>query len=92
MTWWKQLTTVAHPNPHIRRRGRLLSIVLIAVLILAIVFIPVTLFGPTPVLGIITIAVSIAIFIACLVLAHRGRVNATGWLFVLMVIVMPPWI
>lgn len=86
MTWWTQLGTVVHPDPHVRRRGRLLALVLLAMLALAVVFIPVTLFGPAPLMGVITIGASISIFASGLVLTHRGLVTAAGWLFVLTVV------
>lgn len=86
MDWWTQRITVAHPDPHTRRRGRLLTVILLAILVLAAVFIPVTLFGPTPLLSIGIIAACITVFVTCLALARRGLVTAAGWLFVLTVI------
>lgn len=86
MTWWTQLITVAHPDPHTRRRGRLLAMVLLALLVLAVVFIPVSLFGPTPLLSMITIGACIALFATSLALTHRGMVTGAGWLFILTVV------
>lgn len=86
MTWWAQLTTIVHADQHTRRRGRLLAIVLLALIVLAIVFIPVSLFGPTPVLSVGIIAVCVAGFAGMLVLTRRGLVMLAGWLFVLTVV------
>lgn len=81
MTWWAQLPTIVHADQHTRRRGRLLAIVLLALIVLAIVFIPVSLFGPTPALSVSIIAVCVASFAGMLVLARGGRVTLAGWLF-----------
>jgi anti-anti-sigma regulatory factor len=81
MTWWAQLPTIIHADQHTRRRGRLLAIVLLTLIVLAIVFIPVSLFGPTPALSVGIIAVCVAGFVGMLVLARRGLVMLAGWLF-----------
>lgn len=86
MALWTQLITVAHPDPHVRRRGRLLAVVILAFLGLAVIFIPVTMFGPRPLLGVITIGACVGVFAGSLILNYRGLVSAAGWLFILTMI------
>jgi anti-anti-sigma regulatory factor len=83
MAIWSQLTNVPHADPNTRRRGRLLAIVLIAVMILATLFIPVIMFGPNWGFGFGVIVVCNAIYAGLLRLTHTGRVALSGWLFVL---------
>lgn len=80
MTWWTTLTTVAHDDPHIRRRGHLLAIVLLAMIALAVIVFPVTLLGlrTTTALDV----VCIVMFAGALALVRRGAVTGAGWLFI----------
>jgi rsbT co-antagonist protein RsbR len=81
MGWWTQLTKIEHPDPHTRRRGRLLTIVLLAMIALALLTAPSALLDPAGVATIGVILISIASFVAALLLAQRGFVTGAGWLF-----------
>jgi rsbT co-antagonist protein RsbR len=83
MSIWSQLTNVPHADPAMRRRGRLLAIVLLAVTLLAALFIPVVLLGSSPALGIGMLVVSMAVYAGILRLAHLGYIAIGGWLFCL---------
>lgn len=86
MTWWNRLISVAHPDPHVRRRGRLLATVLLIITAVTVVSIPLVLFSPNPVVGATVIVVSLAIFVASFALARRGLVSGGGWLLLLSMI------
>lgn len=83
MSWWQQLITIAHPDTHTRRRGRILAIVLLVSIALASAFIPLILLTPAPLIGFGLVGVCLAVFAIGLGLVHRGHVTAAGWLFAL---------
>lgn len=83
MSIWSQLITVHHPEPSMRRRGRLLAIVLLAVIALAILFLPMVLFRPNPLFGLSLIVGCSLIYGGLLRLAHRGMIMLSAWLFCL---------
>jgi rsbT co-antagonist protein RsbR len=86
MSLWSQLITVPHTDPYIQRRGRLLAIVLLAVIALAVLFLPMVLFRPNPILGLSLIVVCSLIYGGLLRLAHSGRIMLSAWLFCLTMI------
>ena len=61
MSRFEQLIAVQHPDAHVRRRGRMLAMLSLAMIVLAALFIPVSLLGATPVSGTLTIAIVILI-------------------------------
>lgn len=83
MAWWKQLTTIDHPDPHMRRRGRLLALVYLAVIALAVISLPMSLASGVTVYVAGVIVVSVAIFTTGLLLTRRGVVTGATWLFLL---------
>ncbi len=86
MSWLSNLVDIPHSDPHLRRRGRLLAMILLAMIILAIVLMPVSVITPAPLVGLSITGICLAIFVANLVMVHRGAVTSAGWIFTLTVI------
>lgn len=87
MHWLRQLTTINHPDAQVRQRGHLLAIVLLAIIILLVCFIPINLLSSANSFSIFSVPVIMLVEIGLLVLARRGMVTLSGWLFVLVTIV-----
>jgi rsbT co-antagonist protein RsbR len=81
MGFISRLTTVSHPDQHIRRRGRLLATVLLAIIVLAVLFLLVTLRNPNSLPQVAIILVCMGLYAGMLRLAHAGYVTLSGWLF-----------
>jgi len=79
MNWWTQLSTIAHADPHVRRRGRLLVTVLLVIIGLDLVCLPLSLRSPVPLLGAAIILITLAIFAAGIAITRAGHVSAAGW-------------
>lgn len=86
MSWWRSLIDIKHSDPHLRRRGRLLAIILLAMLPLGAVLMPVGFLTPTPLISMSITGICLAIFVGNLVMVHRGAVTSAGWFFILAVI------
>src|SRR5215213_4709563 len=79
MTWLTRMITIQHPDPHVRRRGRSLAIIVMTMIALSLLLIPLVLVGGMQLSGVLVVGVSLLIFSLALALAHRGPVTLGGW-------------
>src|SRR6188768_570117 len=80
MNWLTHLTTIQHPDPHVRQRGRSLSMIVLTLIGLAFLLIPLVFVGGMQLSGVLVSGVSLLIYGLALALAHRGHVTIGGWI------------
>jgi anti-anti-sigma regulatory factor len=81
MSWLRELVFVEHTDANVRRRGRLLAIILVALIGILLICIPIGLFAANPVSSFVTTSIVIIAEASVLVLVRRGLVTAAGWYF-----------
>lgn len=82
MNWLNRLVTVEHSDANVARRGRLLAIILVALIVILLLLVPVGFASPNPVSSLGSSSLSLVIELATLWFVRRGRVTAAGWFFV----------
>lgn len=82
MNWLKWLVTIDHPDTNTARRGRLLAIILIAIIVMLLLLVPVGLVSPNPISSLTASLSSLILEIFTLWLVRSGRVTTAGWFFV----------
>jgi rsbT co-antagonist protein RsbR len=85
MNWLTGLITIQHPDPHVRRRGRSLAIIVLTMIALSFLLVPLVFIGAMQLSGLLSVGVSLLIYGLALFLAHRGYVTAGGWIAALCV-------
>jgi anti-anti-sigma regulatory factor len=75
-----RLITIQHPDPHVRRRGRSLAIIVLMMIALSFLLIPLVFIGGMQLSGVLAVGLSLLIYGLTLSLAHRGRVTLGGWI------------
>src|SRR3954452_12897206 len=83
--WLTRLITIQHPDPHVRRRGRSLAIIVLTMIGLSFLLIPLVFVGGMQLSGVLMVGVSLLIYSLALFLAHRGQVTLGGWIAALCV-------
>jgi len=83
MTLLSDLIAVTSPDPIIQRRARLLAILSLGIILLSVVFLPISLLGTSPLAGVLTLAASVLVGGVSLLLARRGSATVGGWLLAL---------
>jgi anti-anti-sigma regulatory factor len=85
MNWLIGLITIQHPDPHVRRRGRSLAIIVLTMIGLSFLLLPLLFIGAMQLSGLLSVGVSLLIYSLALFLAHRGQVTSGGWIAALCV-------
>jgi rsbT co-antagonist protein RsbR len=80
MNWLTRLITIEHPDPHVRRRGRSLAIIVLTMIALSFLLVPLVVVGGMQLSGVLSVGVSLLIYSLALFLAHRGQVTLGGWI------------
>jgi len=80
MNWLTQLITIQHPDPHVRRRGRSLAIIVLTMIALSLLLTPLVFIGAMQLSGVLSVGLSLLIYSLALFLAHRGHVTLGGWI------------
>jgi anti-anti-sigma regulatory factor len=75
-----RLITIQHPDPHVRRRGQSLAIIVLTMITLSFMLIPLVFIGAMQLSGMLVVGVSLLIYGLALALAHRGHVALGGWI------------
>jgi rsbT co-antagonist protein RsbR len=82
LNWLNQLITIDHPDEDVRRRGRLLAILALALGLAVLVVTPFTAPQQKVLIILVTIILSVLTDLGVLVLARRGAVTAGGLLII----------
>jgi rsbT co-antagonist protein RsbR len=85
MNWLAGLITVQHPDPHVRRRGQSLAIIVLTLIGLSFLLLPLVFVGGMQLSGVLVVGVSLLVYGLALFLAHRGQVTLGGWIAALCV-------
>jgi anti-anti-sigma regulatory factor/Na+-transporting methylmalonyl-CoA/oxaloacetate decarboxylase gamma subunit len=80
MNWLTRLITIQHPDPHMRRRGRSLAIIVLTMIGLSFLLTPLVFVGGMQLSGVLSVGVSLLVYGLALFLAHRGQVTVGGWI------------
>jgi rsbT co-antagonist protein RsbR len=83
MRWLNWLVEIDHQSATVRRRGRLLAIILTALILALLLLVPIGFISPDPLASLGSTVASLAIMVAALWLVRRGRVTEAGWFFIL---------
>jgi len=83
--WRTRLMTIQHLDPHVRRRGRSLSIILLTMIALSLLLIPLVLIEGSQRSGVLVVGMSLLVYSLALFLARRGQVTLGGWIAALYV-------
>lgn len=87
MGWLSWLVTVKHPDASVARRGRLLAIILVAIISMLLVLMLFAFVTPNPVASFGSSFSSLIIELIALWLVRSGRVTAAGWFFIVTAVV-----
>lgn len=80
MEWLTKLVTITNADEDVRRRGRLIAILTLAMSGLAILFVPMVLLQPNAGSGLTAIGACLALYAGLLWLTHHGRITLAGYL------------
>jgi rsbT co-antagonist protein RsbR len=83
ITW---LLRIDSPDEDVRRRGRTLALLAVALIVLILLFIPLVLLTTPTVTVFVILATGAVGYLVVLALARRGQVTSGGWLIVAMLI------
>src|SRR5690349_19332976 len=78
------LLTIDSPDEDVRRRGRVLAILALAMMALIILLTPLIVLSPQSPIVFVILVVGLAAYAIALALARRGHVTAGGWLMAAM--------
>lgn len=81
-SWQQWLLTVNHDNEDLRRRGRHVIVLTLGLLVVVLLFIPLTIFQPTAQRSLFIIAFCLVSFVVALLGARQGWVGFAGWLLI----------
>lgn len=81
--------SVPSRDADIQRRGRLLIILLLGILVVALLVVPVAFLQPDPGVALLTLGIGVLLIVAALALARSGRVTLGAWLFLAILVIAP---